>query len=421
MLSTMEATTADGTKPKSAHDVGGGKRLGHIEPRERVGSQTGRKYEYQYERTALAALDILVESKGHVSVYCDWHDDYVVEIGMPPTRYVFYQVKGRKSSQGPWSFREFFGVPLREESTQTKKPAAVTKTAIVPLMLLHYGNFGDSCAGLAFVTNAGLDPSLGAFLSSVGSSEDETALPGVAKNAFDHLARAYVAADPGHASSPSELFQWLRGITVYADQGQIEGSDAALLEIADVIVNYSEIDLTLRQSKQIAREIVGLVRVRVAHSTTVVPVAEQQLQREKGVVVDDLLSVLSLSAQAYEALKAGAGSDTVKTLSRLQRFCTAKGLDEHLVHICDFKSRWDVWRTIERHNLRSADYVMLEARAYETLKANLTMEQVIENAKDIAKQFKGSGLTSLDPEHVMGLIFSLAAQAESLAVSGLNR
>jgi hypothetical protein len=417
----MEATTSDGTKPKSAHRMGGGKRLGRIEPRERVGSQTGRKYEYQYERTALAALDILVDNKKQVSVYCDWHDDYVVEMGVPPTRYVFHQVKGRKSSQGPWTFREFFGVPLREESTQTKKPSAVIKTAIVPLMLLHYGNFGDSCAGLAFVTNAGLDPSLAAFLSSVGSSKDEAALPDLAKNAFDHLARAYVSADPKHASSASELFRWLRGITVYTDQGQIEGSDAALLEIANVIVDYSEIDLTLRQSKQIAREIVGLVRVKVAHSTTVVPASDEQLQQEKGIVVDDVLGVLSLSAPAYEALKAGAGSDTVKTLSRLQRFCTAKGLNEHLVSICDFKSRWDMWRTIERHNLKSADYVLLEARAHETLKGNLTMHQVIENSKDIAKQFKGISVTQLEPEHILGLIFSLAAQAESPAVVGLNR
>jgi hypothetical protein len=28
-----------------------------------------------------AALDILVDNKKQVSVYCDWHDDYVVEMG----------------------------------------------------------------------------------------------------------------------------------------------------------------------------------------------------------------------------------------------------------------------------------------------------------------------------------------------------
>jgi hypothetical protein len=70
-----------------------GKRLGQIEPRERAGARTGRRYEYQYERTARAALDLLVDGLKYVCVYCDWHDDYVIEIGDPPTRYVFHQVR----------------------------------------------------------------------------------------------------------------------------------------------------------------------------------------------------------------------------------------------------------------------------------------------------------------------------------------
>jgi hypothetical protein len=123
----------------------GGPRLGQVEPRERVGAQTGRKYEYQYERTARAALDLLADGTNHVCVYCDWHDDYVAEIGTPPTRYLFHQVKGRKSSQGPWKFNEFFGVLKKKSAKPSKKPAEVTANAIVPLMLLHYKNFADNC------------------------------------------------------------------------------------------------------------------------------------------------------------------------------------------------------------------------------------------------------------------------------------
>ena len=74
------------------------RRLGEVEPRERTGARTGRMYEYQYERTARATLDLLADSTKHICVYCDWHDDYVIEIGDPPTRYLFHQVKGRKSS-----------------------------------------------------------------------------------------------------------------------------------------------------------------------------------------------------------------------------------------------------------------------------------------------------------------------------------
>src|SRR4051812_32245032 len=48
--------------------LSGDPRLCEIEPRERVGAQTGRKYEYQYERTARAALDLLADGASHVCV-----------------------------------------------------------------------------------------------------------------------------------------------------------------------------------------------------------------------------------------------------------------------------------------------------------------------------------------------------------------
>jgi hypothetical protein len=394
--------------------VNGGTRLGEIEPRERAGAQTGRKYEYQYERTARAALNLLADGLKQVCVYCDWHDDYVIELDESPSRYEFYQVKGRNTSRGPWGFGEFFGVGMKESKTPLKKPASVKTNAVVPLMLLHHCNFRDNCAGLVFVTNAGLDPKLSKFLEMLSSAGTVTMLPDGARIAFDYIAQAYTAAATPLAPSASDLFAWLRGIKVHTDQGHLESADAALLELADIVVEYSEIELLQRQAKQIAREIVNRVRRKAAHNTTTVPTSDERLRSDKGIVITELLRELSLSTEAYEELKAGAGSDTVKTLSRLQRFCTKRGLEAHLVHICDFKARWDSWRTIERHSLRSADYVLLERKAHEVLKAQLTMEKIVGEAKSIAKQFAALTTTPLTPEHVMGLIFSLAAQSEAL-------
>lgn len=392
----------------------GGPRLGQVEPRERVGAQTGRKYEYQYERTARAALDLLADGTKHVCVYCDWHDDYVAEIGTLPTRYHFHQVKGRKLSQGPWRFKEFFGVLKKKAAKLSKTPAEVTANAIVPLMLLHYKNFADNCAGLAFVTNAGLDPELSSFLETINNSSTEADIPDQARNAFQHLARAYVAANPPLTKSAAELFTWLRGMQVYTDQGNLEDQEAALLEIANVVFEYSEVELFQRQAKQIAREIISHVRRKVAHSTTVVPAPDEKLRQDKGIVISELLNMLSLSAQAYEQLKAGEGRDMVKTLSRLQRFCIKNGMKDHLVRICEFKAEWDIWRTIERHFLKSADYLLLESKANDLLKAGLTIERVVAESKDIARQFSGLTATPLTAEHVLGLVFSLAAQAEAL-------
>jgi Cap4 dsDNA endonuclease len=394
--------------------VSGGTRLGQVEPRERAGAQTGRKYEYQYERTARAALDLLSDGAKHVCVYCDWHDDYVAEISGSASGYVFHQVKGRKSSQGPWKFSELFGVSNKKAAKPSTKPASVSPNAILPLMLLHHKNFGDNCAGLAFVTNAGIEPAVSQFLDTIGRSNSEAELAEEEGIAFRHVARAYMAAEPPLATSAAELFKWLRGLLIHTDQGLLDDSEAALLELSNVVFNYSEIELVQRQAKQIAREIVSQVRGKVAHSTTVVPASDEQLKRDKGIVVTELLNVLSLSTQAYEQLRAGAGPDAVKTLSRLQRFCQKNKLEKHLVSICGFKAQWDIWRTIERHFLSSADYMLLENRANDVLKAGLPIDKVVAEARDIAKQFAGVASTALKAEHVLGLIFSLAAQSEAL-------
>jgi hypothetical protein len=141
----------------------------------------------------------------------------------------------------------------------------------------------------------------------------------------------YAATDPALAPSGDALFAWLRGLTVRTDQGHLEDEDAALLELAGLVVDYSEIDLRLLQAKQIAREIVNRVRTKVGHCTTVVPAADGQLRHDKGIVVAELLTELSLSPDAYEQLKAGASREAVKTLSRLHRFCLKHGMEASIV------------------------------------------------------------------------------------------
>lgn len=390
------------------------RRLGQLEPRERVGAQTSRKYEYQYERTARASLDLLADGLNHVCVYCDWHDDFVVETGDPPTRYVFHQVKGRKTSQGPWTIFDFFGVRRKKAAKPSKSPVAVAPDAIIPLMLLHHKNFGKNCVGLTFVTNAGIEPPLSSFLTALHGAQTSADIQGDALHTFDHIARAYTAGPSPLVPSREDLLICLRSLSVQTDQGHLENPDLALLELADVVLNYSEVDLLPRQAKQISREIVALVRLRVGHTTTIVPSDDKRLQSDKGIVVADLLGVLSLSAQAYEQLKAGTGRDVVKTLSRLERFCKKHALEKYVVPICAFKAQWDIWRTIERHFLSGVDYVLLEQRVNSVLQAKLSMEGVIAEAKDIAKQFHGSTATPLTPEHIMGLLFSVAAQSEAI-------
>jgi hypothetical protein len=67
----------------------------------------------------------------------------------------------------------------------------------------------------------------------------------------------------------------------------------------------------------------------------------------------------------------------------------------------------DIWRTIERHFLTSADYMLLENKAKALLKDDMTIQKVVMESKDVAKQFSGITATPLTAEHVLGLVFSL--------------
>jgi hypothetical protein len=291
--------------------------------------------------------------------------------------------------------------------------------AIFPLLLLHYRNFPLSCSGLAFVTNAGVEPALSTFLDSIGKVTTEAGLSADAALQFQHLANAYSSVTPSLIPSAASLFGYLSNLVVHTDQGHLEDPEAALLELGNVVGEYSEIELIQRQAKQIAREIIGLVREKVSHSSTKIPAADERLRNDKGLVVAEILGFLSLSAPAYERLKAGEASDTVKTLSRLQRFCQNRNLADHIIDICGYKAQWDIWRTIERHFINSVDYLLLDSKARAVLKANLPLDKVIAEAKDIAKQFTGLTATPLTPERVLGFVFALAAQAEAVSASDL--
>ena len=164
------------------------------------------------EQTARAALTLLDDAQKHVCVLCDWHDDYVIEAGDPPTRYIFHQVKTRNSSQGPWTFQQFFGVKKKKAATPAKEPPTIGDDAIAPLMLLHHRNFAESCAGVAFVTNSGIHPDLEKFLTQLRQAQTLTDLTGEARIAFDHIAHAYLGAQEPLASSADDLFLWLRGL-----------------------------------------------------------------------------------------------------------------------------------------------------------------------------------------------------------------
>lgn len=391
-------------------------RLGDIEPRERAGAKTGRRYDYQYERAARRALTLLDHQNKHVCIYCDWHDDFVIERGDPPTRYVFHQVKGRKSGLGPWTFADFFGVTKRE-ARPLPASAKFKKDAIVPVMLLHYVNFPQTCEGLAFVTNTGVEPQLESFMNALKSANALGDLALDDRTAFDFIALAYLAGKKPLAASADVLFERLRGVSLWLDEPHLDDENVALTELVDVIEQYSEINLVYAQSKNIAKGVIEKVRHKAHFDKTVIPATEERLRQEKGIVVTELLGVLSLSTAGYEALLQGVAPVDIKTLSRLQRYCERLNRKELTTSLCVAKAEWDAWRHVERHRMDPLDFVTLIDKAKVIVEKNYTISRMIQEAKDIAKDFKGLTQMPLTGSHVFGLMCSLIAQAETNEVS----
>lgn len=385
-------------------------RLGDVEPRERAGAKTGRRYEYQYERAARRALELLDHQQKHVCVYCDWHDDFVVESGDPPTRYVFHQVKGRKSGTGPWSFRDFFGV-TRRATRPLPTSASVAKDAIFPSMLLHYKKFPDTCDRIAFVTNTGVEPELESFINAVKAVDSPDRLGPDDQVAFDFLALAYLKKTL--APSREILFHRLRSVLLFLDEPHLDDENVALTELVDLIEKYSEINLVYAQSKNIARELIGTVRLKAHHDKTIVPATEDQLRRDKGIVLNELLGLLSLSADAYEELRNGRASVDLKTLSRIQRYCERVGAPNELTAVvCRAKGQWEAWRTVARHSMDQINYISLVDKAKAIVAQNYTLRRMSDEAKLIAKDFEGLTPIPLEPHHVLGLMFAEIADTE---------
>lgn len=213
-----------------------------------------------------------------------------MERGDPPTRYIFHQVKGRKSGLGPWAFNDFFGL-TRRVSLPLPASAKYKKDAIVPLMLLHYNNFPDSCEGIAFVTNTGLEPQLQSFMDGLKSVATRDQLSADDRTALDFIALAYLAGKKPLALSHDVLFEQLRSISLWLDEPHLDDENFAVTELVDLIEQYSEINLVYAQPKNIAREVINKVRLKAHHDKTSIPATEAQLRRDKGIVVTELLGV----------------------------------------------------------------------------------------------------------------------------------
>jgi hypothetical protein len=128
--------------------------LYEVEPREQVGPATGNLYEYQYHQAAAGALQLIEKTDTAACIYCEWHDDFVMEAEIDG-RYTFFQVKTRGS--GPWTIGEFFGLGKLNTKTGIRVASKSKKSSIFSNLWDHTKKFGDLCQAFVFVSDVGLE------------------------------------------------------------------------------------------------------------------------------------------------------------------------------------------------------------------------------------------------------------------------
>jgi hypothetical protein len=391
--------------------------LHQVSPREQVGAGTGERYEFQYHQAAVDALAVLDDTKV-ACVYCEWHDDYVIEAA-GVVSYRFHQVKTRSASLGPWTLNEFFGVK-RPKGRQPKKgpprPATAAADSIFGRLYEHVSSFGIRCECFVFVTDAGCAPDFEDLIKNSKKATNPASLPLNAASEFQKLHAALISAFP--ALTEAALFEFLKRFHVQPTVGRLGDLKQCRTLIGGRIFELSEVNLTMSEAQKIGADLVAVVRDKSHRVLSTLPATIPELRATKGLVLDDVLRILSLSSAGYRELQAG-GRDSVVALSRLHRLSKRSGVDDTLIpDLCRLKTQWDAWWIAQRHVVNKLDYLALKKDCADALRIHtagqLDFKGLRSQATMLATKFNPV-FTSTEPlsdELVFGLIIALAVEAE---------
>lgn len=415
-------------------------RITHVMPREQVGAKTGRKYEVQYEEAALACLKLLEEGNAK-AVYCEWHDDFVIELHAPTLhRYAFHQVKTRSDNRGAWSMFEILGVRKpREPKTHTKpaakkaKPKAGAKSAppkpvkltlregesIAMRMLDHHRKFKDACAMFMLVTSTEVasDPMF-LLVKAAKSYSGPSTLPPEHNALFAGLLQAHKKRDA--TVTEEELWALLVRLDIVVAQASEPDPRVAIGLMGQLIYDLSEVDLTNTEQRRVADALLKVVRER-SHAVLASLPSEAEVQSKKAVALPDVIRLLPLSMGGYERLRKGE-RQTVRTLSRLRRLCQSSGMSHELIEtICDLKLEWGTWRATVGDSLTSDVHGVLREAGIALLGQLTASAGSATRFQDLQREAEAAATRlaaaarmpgGLTANIVMGLVFALAAETE---------
>lgn len=382
--------------------------------REQNGRDSFGRYRAQVRSAAVASLSIL-EGGTVDRVYCDLHDDFVIrkKDGNGFT-YIFYQVKTKGKQNHNWTINEVFGLntQLRDQSKQN---VDAFKGSFVGKLLLHTVVFDQYCNSVIFQTNVNNSDEVEDLLSDIESGIFAHKFSKVILDRFNECFGENV-----NSFSLEQAKSKLSKLSFESDVSFLkEGDNYFELIVKEKIYEFSEIELERAEFREILLRLLDLVEKK---SSGVIKTWDaNSIESCAGISVDDLLSILSISKDAYYSLLSGGDGNAIKSASMIQRALKSSGADISMIMYCSkCKTDWDVWYRSARHVIQELDLLSISERVsailYSTMNAQgvLGMNNLRVPIKNLLVELESESIKfDLTNDLILGGVFSALVRGKS--------
>ncbi|HDX8909105.1 dsDNA nuclease domain-containing protein [Klebsiella pneumoniae] len=384
--------------------------LHEVKPREQAGRDTLERYNAQIRAASIACLSIL-EGKDVKRVFCEFHDDFVIEkVIASDIRYTFVQVKTKEKLREIWKLRDVFGI-LKRKSAKNPQTDEMIRDSFIGKLLQHTINFGESCNEIVFLTNTHVDEDIENIIDDIVS---ETFSNTHCKLIIDSFNNCFISIQEDHEKLDIDAIkQKLKKLKFETDVEYIKSKHETFEILAkQKIFKFSEIELSHTEAKEILFSLLALVNSK--SSVKINDCSSENIKKLAGIDIDDLLDVLSISKRAYYDFLDNGDEHALKSASVIERLLRNAGANDMEV---DFftrcKIKWDQWLRNNRHIISEFDYITIDREINATLDkltflhGNLFLSNLRTFINELYDSLHQNNLLhSLDKEALTGSLFS---------------
>lgn len=345
-------------------------------PREQSGRDSFGRFRAQCRSAAIAALSIL-EDRAIDRVYCDLHDDFVIrKQDKNGLGYIFFQVKTNSKQNHNWTLSEILGINSRIKDPKKQSNDKI-KNSFIGKLLLNTVVFDSNCNNVIFQTNINNSDDVERLIDDIEN--------GVFANKFSKLlVSKFNDLYSDNIKSPlveGEIKERISKLQFQTDIQYLKVGDDNFIPMArEKIHQYSEIDLGHTESNEILSKLLELVENK--SEGVIKDWTSENIEKKAGISVKDLLSILSISSEAYEILSSGGDAKAIKNASIIQRTLSSSGANEEIIKFCSqCKTDWDEWVRNNRHIIQDLDFYTIQSKLKGVIANVIESDGVIEFKK----------------------------------------